>query len=392
MSAGLGSFGRPFIVACLLAAVGGSAWAADKRVVALVPFEGPPQSLYRDLPTSAMESFSTQLIESKKVKVVERQKLDRIFKEHELNLSGFIDPATIKKALGRGLAVDFLIMGRISDSGDGLMLNARLVNLETSEIEIAKEVPFRDVSALRVAVKSLSKQFLAEISGEQSKESAAEAFLNTDPKHFYAAAEALSDELSRLAIVIEGEVSDVDTGSKRVTVDLRSNGGELPPGSKVEVFRDEVGNKKRVAELFVVEHQAGDKTAVCSYLKSGKGNKVQLGDTVSAKQYKWHVVLGPIVDEAEDNEKLVARFKDTVAERLADLPNFVYAKDEGVEQALGLWASQRDKAAAKLFELGVDVVVTGKFIGRPGDRRTDFKVYSTHSGKLRHEAKFDTRL
>lgn len=370
-----------------------AAHAADKRVVAIVPFEAPRSVQGRDLGTSAMESFSTQLIESKKVRVVERNKLDRVFKEHELNMSGFVDPATIKKAIGKGLAVDFLVMGRISDTGDGFSLSARLVNLESSEIEVAKEVPFRDVSSLRVAVKSLTKQFVAEVMGETASESAAETFLNTDSKHFYAAAEALADELSRMSTLVEGEVSDLDTSAKRVTIDLKTNGSEIPPGTKLEVFRDDVGSKKRVAELFVVDHQAGEKTAVCSYLKSGKGSKVQLGDTVSSRQYKLRVALGPMVDEAEDNEKLIAKFKDTVGERLSDMANFSFARSEEIDALLAKWGSgNREQTAAELFKLGVDVVVTGKFIGRPGDRRTDFKVYSAHSGKIRHEAKFDTRL
>ena len=90
-----------FALVAFLCAV--PALAKDKPVVVVVPFQG------RDA-ASAVEYFTVKLVEGKKVRVVERAKLDKVLKEHELNLSGFVDPTTIKKQLGKGLAADYAII------------------------------------------------------------------------------------------------------------------------------------------------------------------------------------------------------------------------------------------------------------------------------------------
>src|SRR3954469_22013098 len=90
------------VLVALWAGRAGTASAADKHVVVILPFESPRSSDARELGTNAVEYFTVKLVESKKIKVVERSKLDKVLKEHELNLSGFVDPAKIKRALGKG--------------------------------------------------------------------------------------------------------------------------------------------------------------------------------------------------------------------------------------------------------------------------------------------------
>ena len=369
------------------------ALAKDKPTVVLVPFESPRTGDSRELGTNAMEYFTVQLIEAKKVRVLERKKLDAIAKEHELNMSGFIDPATIKRALGKGVAADFAIMGRISEVGDAWSFSARLFNIETAEMEAAKEVSFRDLASLRVAIKILAKQFLGEITGEKVAASAAEGLLATDPKHFYSAAEMLTNYLMRLVPPVDGEVAEIDPDAKTVNVTSKRAYGEVPLGTRLEVFRDEVNGKNKVGEIFVSKVEPGEKQLVAAFLKNSLGDTLQMGDIVSTKKHKAKVGIGKIVDEAEDNEALVAKFRETVAERLGDMERMGSVDYSDIGDALiAASGSGKDKAMKELHKKGVDFIVTGKFYGRPGDRRTDFKVYNAYTGKMALEIKIDTRL
>src|SRR5262249_30459179 len=113
----------------------------------------------------------------------------------------------------------------------------------------------------------------------------------------------------------------------------------------------------------------------------------------SSRKYKARIGIGTIVDEAEDNEGLVAKFRDTVSERLGDMEH-MGSVDYGQvgETLLAVGGADRGKQMKELFKKGVDFVVLGKFYGRPGDRRTDFKVYNAYTGKIVTEVKIDTRL
>ncbi|MCC6810356.1 MAG: hypothetical protein IT381_23195 [Deltaproteobacteria bacterium] len=370
--------------------------AKDKPIVVILPFEAPRAGEAYELGLNAVEYFTVQLVDGKKVRVLERSKLDKVLKEHELNMSGFVDPSTIKRQLGKALAADFCVMGRISALGDAWSLSARLVNIETAEMEVAKEVSFRDLASLRVAIKILAKQFIGEITGEAVAKSAAEGMLATDPKHFYAAAELLTGYLQRLVPTVEGEVAEVQTDDKTVSVSSKSAFGQIPLGTRLEVFHDEVSGKNKVGEIFVSKVEAGEKTLVAAYTKKSLGDTLQMGDIVSTKKYKARVGIGNIVDEAEDNEALVKKFRESVAERLSDMERMGSVDydelGEMLLNAYGTGGSAKEKQMKDLHKKGVDFIVVGKFYGRPGDRRTDFKVYNAYTGKIALEVKIDTRL
>lgn len=379
-----------------LVCVATPALADDKHTVVILPFESPRTNDPYELGKNAVEYFTVQLVEGKKVRVVERTKLDKVLREHAFNASGFVDPASVKKALGKAIAADYVVMGRLSDVGDSWSLSAKLVNIETLELEIAKEVSFRDLASLRVAVKSLAKQFLGEITGEQVKGSAAEGMLATDPKHFYAAAELLTNYLQRLVPMVEGEVAEIQQDDKTVSVSSKSAFGQIPLGTRLEVFHDEVSGKNKVGEIFVSKVEPGEKTLVAAYTKKSLGDTLQMGDIVSTRKYKARVGIGAIVDEAEDNEALVKKFRESVAERLSDMERMGSVDydelGEMLLNAYGTGGGAKEKQMKDLHKKGVDFIVVGKFYGRPGDRRTDFKVYNAYTGKIALEVKIDTRL
>lgn len=79
------------------------------------------------------EELITRLVKTRRVDVVERQLLDKILMEQKLSAIGIIDEKTAKK-IGNILGVDAICSGTITDLGDTLKINARLISTETGAI------------------------------------------------------------------------------------------------------------------------------------------------------------------------------------------------------------------------------------------------------------------
>ncbi|MBU1487163.1 CsgG/HfaB family protein, partial [bacterium] len=90
------------------------------------------------------DELISKLYQTGKFKLVERKFLDEVLKEQNLGISTIIDPETAVR-LGKILGVEAIITGAITDLGQFLRINARLISTETGAISatattrIAKE-------------------------------------------------------------------------------------------------------------------------------------------------------------------------------------------------------------------------------------------------------------
>ena len=81
----------------------------------------------------------TDLSKISSLHVVEREKLELLLKEIKLNKSAYFDKGTALQ-LGKGLGAGYLLTGSFVLVGEELRLDARLLNVETSEIIMADSV------------------------------------------------------------------------------------------------------------------------------------------------------------------------------------------------------------------------------------------------------------
>lgn len=79
------------------------------------------------------EELITRLYLSNKFEVIERQLLNKVLQEHQLNLSGLIDVSSAQE-LGRILGVDAIASGSVTDLGSTVKVNARLISTQTGKI------------------------------------------------------------------------------------------------------------------------------------------------------------------------------------------------------------------------------------------------------------------
>lgn len=119
----------------------------QKRTIAVVEFgdlDGHVTTLGRFL----AEELITSLYQTKKFKVIERQLLNKVIAEQKLSLTGVIEQSAAQR-LGKVLGVDAIASGTVTDLGNSLRVNARLIDAATGEIfavastEIAKDESVR---------------------------------------------------------------------------------------------------------------------------------------------------------------------------------------------------------------------------------------------------------
>ncbi|MHB9155903.1 MAG: CsgG/HfaB family protein [Endomicrobiales bacterium] len=85
----------------------------------------------------AVTEYAQSCLENTKLYVmVERDKILKVLQEQSFQLSGAADSSTIV-SLGKLLGASKLVMGSINTMGDRAVLSARIVNVETGEIEMS---------------------------------------------------------------------------------------------------------------------------------------------------------------------------------------------------------------------------------------------------------------
>jgi len=103
---------------------------AGRIVVAVADFAGDDARI-RDAIT---QTFTVSLVQSKRLRLVERERLAKVLEEQKLDNSGLVDPekaAQIGKLLGAGK----LIAGGFTRLGSMVSIDARLIDVETGKVE-----------------------------------------------------------------------------------------------------------------------------------------------------------------------------------------------------------------------------------------------------------------
>jgi TolB-like protein len=85
----------------------------ERKVVAVVPFETPAR--LHGMGENAQPTFVTELVKSKKVRVVDEKRMKDAVGRFERDQSGLFDASKVKQ-LGRFLKADYVVVGAVSDT------------------------------------------------------------------------------------------------------------------------------------------------------------------------------------------------------------------------------------------------------------------------------------
>jgi TolB-like protein len=79
------------------------------------------------------EELTTRLFMTRKFEVLERQLLNKVLEEQNLGMTGLIDASSAAR-IGKVLGVDAIVTGTITDMGNMIRINARMIATETAGV------------------------------------------------------------------------------------------------------------------------------------------------------------------------------------------------------------------------------------------------------------------
>jgi len=113
-----------------------------RNTIAVLDFENrSKEAIEKNIGFGASELLTTRLAETRKFNIVERKRLNKIIDEIALGQTGAISEKSAVQA-GKLLGADIIVLGSVSELGDYLNLNIRLIEVETGTIlvSIAEEI------------------------------------------------------------------------------------------------------------------------------------------------------------------------------------------------------------------------------------------------------------
>src|SRR5262245_4029523 len=251
----------------MLAAAGNARAGDDKKIVAVLPFASPNDHSLGKMGDNAQPTFITELVKSKKVRVVDEKRLEDAVKRFARDMTGIMDQSKVKQ-IGKFLKADYVVAGSLSYTGDAFTMTVHVTNVETLELEMADDVDFRDIDKMRIAVRASAKKIADLVSGGSGGSTGKhEAFLNIDARHFYDTADACIDALKGLdAWRYEGEIDSEDSDQKSVHVKMKF--GRPKAGMPLQVFEEGMGeNDSPIGVVYVTEPDEKGTGFVAKWIK-----------------------------------------------------------------------------------------------------------------------------
>jgi len=367
----------------------GEAAAARKKVVAVLPFTSPTR--WNLMGRNAQEAFITQLVKTHKVRVVQASMVLRMLRRHGLHWTGVVEPRLLKAAR-RWLKADYIMAGKLRYTGDAYTLSVHVMDVSTLETTMADDVDFRNTSKMRVAVRVAARRIAGQVSGRGSgSDGKVGMFLNVSPRAFYDTSAACIRAMGRVVsrYRFRGSVEEADADTK--TLKLKGRPRNLPKGVPIDIVSDSgIDGPKRLTVAYITRRIAGGYEA---RYRVEPDDGVDLGAMARNAQHRWVVAVGKIKDEAEGNKGLVRRFREALLEKMSEGDLFRRAEGGSTDLLADLSGRRRRfRAFRALFQRGVELVLEGKLYGSSGSRRAHFKIYSTLTGKVLGELKFETSL
>ncbi|MBI9066597.1 MAG: hypothetical protein JEZ09_04850 [Salinivirgaceae bacterium] len=103
------------------------------------------------------EELTTKLFKTGKFQVIERQLLNKVLQEQKLGTSGLLDASSAAQ-IGKLLGVDAIVTGTITDRGDAIRLNARMIETDQANVfAVASVSIIREDHLITMLGKEISK-------------------------------------------------------------------------------------------------------------------------------------------------------------------------------------------------------------------------------------------
>ncbi len=152
-----------------LTAVAGALAAQDTRPgLAILPFEdggsyGQEKENFEALKRGIPAMLASELANNPNVRLVDREQIQRLLEEQNLGKEGRVDAATAAK-IGKLVGARYMIAGTFTDFYGRFRVDARIINVETSEIikTVRSDPKLEKREELFRSIQSLAEKLMAE--------------------------------------------------------------------------------------------------------------------------------------------------------------------------------------------------------------------------------------
>jgi TolB-like protein len=108
----------------------------ERKKLAVMYFES--SGVTDDVAKTATNLLESKLGNSKYVDMIERNQIDKVFDELKYQISGFTTGDAVD--IGKQLNANYILIGSLNKLGSLIIITAKLVNVETTQIEGTREV------------------------------------------------------------------------------------------------------------------------------------------------------------------------------------------------------------------------------------------------------------
>ena len=327
-------------------------------------------------------SLRSKIVQTGLYRVVSREQLKKVLREHEMSMTGLSDP-TNAKMLGGFLQADLVMATEVLCHPNHVEFIVSMVDVETAEMVFSKAYEMRNLKKTSKAMKDIIKIMKKYAkTGEIGDAGKSEAMMMIDSKALHDASETIIAVIERSVPHVSAKVKDVNVYAETIKVRVRGRGWA---GMKLKVMRDD----EEIGWLYLKKKGSGELEAGTT----GEMSSFEEGDVGTSEDFRPKVAVGYIEDEDEENEKMVDMFREGLLKEMSEADRLEPADDSKVEKIIDRMGSKtKKKSLEKLFKKGVDLLITGRFSGEAGNRRIDFEVLSTFDGKRVTKIKYDSRL
>jgi TolB-like protein len=156
------------------------------------------------------EIMRTELVGTKKFRVVERSQMKKALEEQKLHLTGIIDDKTAVE-VGKLVGADFIVVGSVVKIGNSYTINSRMIDVKTGEAKLGRNVTGNNIDLLT----NMSRELIESLFGAgpskpkaQLREIKPEAPKATEPR--------LQEDREKPRAIFESKITwDFETGDLR---------------------------------------------------------------------------------------------------------------------------------------------------------------------------------
>lgn len=138
--------------------------AKTKPTIAVLNFEN--QGVLSLNAQIVQKLFTSKLVESRAYQVIEREKIDELLKEVELQHSDITNASTVAQ-IGEILNAEFIVIGSLMKLGSSYILEARMIKVETAQIYSSGSKKFESIEMAYDVMGDLVLQLIGESANKE---------------------------------------------------------------------------------------------------------------------------------------------------------------------------------------------------------------------------------